>query len=82
MFFIVHHVATIPSGSKYNDGLSNSVRDKMKPIFRIVSGSDRVDQLEEDSSVTHSTRLKEKVLRYFPQLDAYNEGRNVLFVAR
>ena len=44
------HVATIPSGSKYNDGLSNSVRDKMKPIFRIVSDSDRVDQLEEDSS--------------------------------
>ena len=82
MFFTVHHVATIPSGSKYNDGLSNSVRDKMKPIFRIVSGSDRVDQLEEDSSVAHSTRLKEKVLRYFPQLDAYNEGRNVLFVAR
>ena len=43
---------------------------------------DRVDQLGGDSSVIHSTRLKEKILRYFPQLDAYNEGRNVLFVAK
>ena len=42
----------------------------------------RVDHLGGDSSVIHSTRLKEKILRYFPQLDAYNEGRNVLFVAR
>ena len=30
----------LPSRSKHNDGLSNSVRDKMKPTFKIVSGSD------------------------------------------
>ena len=30
----------LPSRSKYNDGLSNSVRNKMKPTFKVVSGSD------------------------------------------
>ena len=40
-----------------------------------------MDQLGEDS-VIHSTRLKEKILSYFPHLDAYNEGQNVLFVAK
>ena len=43
---------------------------------------DRVNQLGGNSSVIHSTRLKEKILRYFLELDAYNQGRNVLSVAK
>ena len=64
-----------------------ALQDKdTSPVFQLSVVKklyvDRVDQLEGDSSVIQSTRLKEKVLRYFPQLDAYNEGRNVLFVAK
>ena len=40
-----------------------------------------MDQLGGYPSVVHSTRLKEKILSYIPQLEAYNEGRNVLFAA-
>ena len=41
-----------------------------------------MNQLGGNSSVIHSTRLKEKIPRYFPELDAYNESRNVLSVAK
>ena len=41
-----------------------------------------MNQLGGNSSVIHSTRLKEKILRYFLELHAYNEGRNVLSVAK
>ena len=56
------------------------------PVFQLSELKklyvDRVDQLGGDSSVIHSTRLKEKILSYFLQLEAYNEGRNVLFVSK
>lgn len=55
------------------------------PVFQLSVSKklcvDRVDQLGEDA-VIHSTRLKEKILSYFPHLDAYNGGQNVLLVAK
>lgn len=66
--------------------IQDALKDKdTTPVFQLSELKklyvDRVDQLGGDPSVVHSTRLKEKILSYIPQLEAYNEGRNVLFVA-
>uniref|UniRef100_UPI00358DF98B uncharacterized protein isoform X2 n=1 Tax=Myxine glutinosa TaxID=7769 RepID=UPI00358DF98B len=59
--------------------------DNIAPVFKLSVlkklYTDRVNQLGEGSSVVHSTRFKNKVLSYFPELEAHNEGRDVLLVA-
>ena len=39
-----------------------------------------VEQLGEDPSEIHSTKLKNKILSYFPELEAHSEDRRVLLV--
>jgi len=55
------------------------------PVFQLSElnklYADRVVQLGGDCSEGHCTRLKNKVLSYFPQLEAYTENRKVLLVA-
>jgi len=40
----------------------------------------RIEQLGGDSSKVHSTRLKEKILSYFPELEPHTSGREILLV--
>ena len=37
-------------------------------------------KLGDEPSYVHSTRLKEKILNYFPELEAHSEGRGILLV--
>ena len=59
--------------------------DEDTPVFQLSEltklYTSRVHQLEEnESSSIHATRFKNKILGYFPELEAHTEGRDVLLV--
>ena len=54
----------------------------ISPVFKLSvlkkMYSDRVAELGGQSSEVHSTRLKNRILIYFPGMQAYSEGRELL----
>ena len=54
----------------------------ISPVFKLSvlkkMYSDRVSELGGQSSEVHSTRLKNRILIYFPGMQAYSEGRELL----
>ena len=63
---------------------SNLYDNDVAPVF-ILSDlkhmyKKRIEVLGGSSDDVHSTRLKVKILGYFPELDAHREGRNILLV--
>ena len=60
-------------------------REEQTPIFKlsdlVTLYTDRLTQLGVSSPCVHSTRLKERILAMFPELQAFKEGRDVLLMS-
>ena len=59
--------------------------DEVNPVLQLsylkMLYLNRVQQLGDDVSTSfHSTRFKNKILSYFPQLEAHTDGRDILLV--
>ena len=59
--------------------------DNTAPVFQLSEltklYTSRLNELDKDeTSAVHATRLKNRILGYFPELEAYHEGRDVLLV--
>ena len=60
-------------------------RDELSPVFKLSDlvrlYSDRLIQLGIPRPTVHATRLKDRILANFPELQAFKEGRDVLLIA-
>ena len=57
------------------------------PVFKLTDlanmCSNRLEQLRSDvAGRVHSTRLKEIILAYFPDMEAHKQGREVVLVCK
>lgn len=59
-------------------------KEETTPVFQLSNIKklycERIEQLGGDASNIHATRLKNKILDHFPQLEAHTEGREVLLI--
>ena len=60
-------------------------REQQTPVFKLSDlvrlYKDRLAQLNVSSPCVHSTRLKDRLLANFPELQAFKEGRDILLMS-
>ena len=57
---------------------------ELAPIFKLTDLSNlyttRLKQLGTDAGCVHSTKLKDRILSYFPDMEAHKQGRNLVLI--